>query len=255
MRTNTSARRFAVRAGVTLAAIGTLALSTAGIAAAHVSASTDKPATQGGRAKIIFRVPNEVPTANTTKLEILFPTDKPVTSARTRPIEGWTSEVTKTKLDKPIKSGTTEVTEAIKSVTWTSTGGKIGKDQFQEFEVTASPLPTGTDSLVLPAIQSYDNGEVVKWDEIAAPGAAEPKHPAPKIALAAAPAATPADDHGMAAGSDKGETHPTSGDTTARALGAGGLVVGLIGIAVGVLGFRRKSAAPAEVKETVGADA
>src|SRR5436853_114458 len=63
---------------------------------------------------------------------------------------------------------------------------EIAPGQFQEFDILASTVPDNTDQLVMPAAQTYDNGKVVQWDEQpAAPGAAEPEHPAPTVKLLA----------------------------------------------------------------------
>ena len=97
---------------------------------------------------------------------------------------GWTAQITKVTLDKPIKVHDTEIKEAVSTVTWTATAGtRINPGEFQEFELSAGPLPE-TEQLVIPAIQTYDNGTVVAWD--APPveeGAEEPEHPAPVIEL------------------------------------------------------------------------
>src|SRR5690349_91983 len=52
-------------------------LGFAGAADAHVTVNPDS-ATQGGEARIAFRVPTESDTASTTKLEVNLPTDQPV---------------------------------------------------------------------------------------------------------------------------------------------------------------------------------
>ena len=85
-------------------------------------------------------------------------------------------------------------------------------------------------SLNFPADQTYSDGEVVKWAEVAKDGAGKPEHPAPTLKLAAA--ITP-----VAA------TTTDSSDPVARWLGAGGLVVGLLGIA---FGLRPRKAAPVD---------
>jgi hypothetical protein len=75
------------------------------------------------------------------------------------------------------------------------------------------------DALSFPAVQTYSDGEVVKWDQVAKDGADEPEHPAPTLKLAAA--ITP-----VAATT----TPESSTDPVARWLGAGGLLIGLLGL-------------------------
>lgn len=233
-----STHRFFARAGVLLAVAGSAALLGTGVASAHVTAKViGETATQGGYTKITFRVPNEDNAAGTTKLEIKLPAEYPLTSVRTKAIPGWTAQITKTKLDKPITSHGAEITEAVSSVTWTAAPGtRIGPGEFGEFEVSAGKLPENTDSLVIPAIQTYDSGKVVAWDQPPADGT-EPEKPAPVVKLTKK---TEGGDHhaGPAANEAKADDHAaeakTAGtDDTARWLGGAGLAVGALGLGLG----------------------
>ncbi|WP_026421840.1 YcnI family protein [Actinokineospora inagensis] len=236
-----STYRFAARAGVLLATAGTVVLLGSGIASAHVTAKViGETAAQGGYTKITFRVPNEDNTAGTVKLEVHFPQDTPIPSLRTKPMAGWTAVVTKAKLAKPVSANGTQVTEAVSTVTWTAAAGtRIAPNEFAEFEVSGGALPDA-DQLVMPAIQTYDNGKVVNWDAPPpAAGAEEPEHPAPVIQLTKGGSG---DDHGSMAPANTANTTDThteaaetkSSDTTARWLGAAGLVVGALGLGFGV---------------------
>lgn len=230
-----SKHRFAPRAVAALgvAALATLTLGT-GFASAHVKAHAPD-ATKGGFSKITFSVPDEEPTANTVKLEVDFPKDHPVASVSTKPMPGWHAQITKVQLAQPIKVENAEVKEAVGSVVWTADPGtKIAPGEFNEFDVSAGPLPDNTDQLVIPAIQTYDDGTVVKWDEQQATGQPEPEHPAPVVKLAAKSA-----QDGMAgtnnAVPDSAQPATASGtDTTARWLGGAGLVVGALGVGAGI---------------------
>jgi uncharacterized protein YcnI len=214
-----------------LAAVCVLALLTlVGTASAHVTANAGA-AKQGGFTKVSFRVPNERDTASTTQLEINFPPDHPMAFVSTRAVPGWTSTVEKTKLDKPIKSDDGEVSEVVSKITWT--GGKVAPGAFEEFDVSMGPLPTDTDELVFKALQTYDNGEVVRWIDTAPEGAAEPVHPAPVLKLAPADAA-------QAATVTMGGA-PSATGTWGVVLGIGGIVLGLVGTILGLL--NRRSAA------------
>jgi uncharacterized protein YcnI len=203
-----------------------LAIGLATPAYAHVTAQPEE-ATQGDYTAFAFRVPNEQPKAGTVKLEVTFPSDHPIASVKTKPIAGWTAKVVKDN-------------KAVHQVTWTAQPGvRINPDEFQEFEVSAGPLPKDTDKLVMPATQTYDNGEVVKWSDPPAPeGAEEPEHPAPTITLT--PAAEGAGGHhdGGHGGSPTvtntaGDTGATASDSTARWLGGAGLIVGALGLGLG----------------------
>ncbi|UQX02071.1 YcnI family protein [Streptomyces sp. RerS4] len=230
-----------------LAAGAVLVLS--GPAFAHVSVQPGE-ATKGGYATINFKVPNERDNASTTQLEVNFPVDQPLTSVMPQDIPGWTVNVEKTKLDKPLTVHGKQVNEAVTKVTWS--GGKIEPGRFQQFPVSVGKLPDA-DQMVFKAIQTYDNNEVVRWIEEAKEGAAEPQTPAPVLKLTAAKG----DDHhdagakktddaknakdGAAKDGKHDEAAAKSSDTTARALGIAGIVVGLGGVAFGVASRRRTS--------------
>ncbi|MFE2548792.1 YcnI family protein [Streptomyces sp. NPDC059355] len=224
-----------------LAAGSVLVLS--GTAFAHVSVQPGD-AVKGGYATINFKVPNERDNASTTQLEVNFPVDQPLTSVMPQDIPGWTVTIEKSKLDKPLTVHGKQVNEAVTKVTWS--GGKIEPGKFQQFPVSVGKLPDNADQMVFKAIQTYDNNEVVRWIEETKAGAAEPQNPAPVLKLTAAKAAD--DHHGdgdknAAAKDDKGhgEAAKSSSDTTARALGVAGIVIGLGGVAFGVASRRRAS--------------
>ena len=220
------------RVGV-IGALCALALVTlAGAASAHVTANPST-AQQGGYTKISFRVPNERDAASTTQLEVNFPTDHPIVSVETRAVPGWAATVQKVKLDKPIKTDDGEISEAVSRITWS--GGKIPPGSFEEFDVSLGPLPTDTNQLVFKALQTYDNGEVVRWiDPPPAEGAAEPEHPAPVVKLTPANAT-------QAVVSTTGEV-PSSMGTWGVVLGVVGIALGLVGIIIGLVNRRRATA-------------
>ncbi|MFE2723326.1 YcnI family protein [Kitasatospora sp. NPDC059327] len=241
-------------AAVALTAAASVVLL-AGPAFAHVTVNPGS-APQGGYTAVDFRVPNENDTASTVKLEVNLPLNHPLASVRTLPMPGWTATVEKSKLDKPLKVHGNDVNEAVSKITWTADAGtKIAPGQFQEFRVSLGPLPTDTDKLIFKALQSYDNGDVVRWIDEAKDGQPEPAKPAPVLALSKAAAG---DDHGVtataspsAAADGHGHGDATnqaaagsstkSSDSTARVLAVVGIVVGLVGAAFGVLGLRRKN--------------
>ncbi|MCA1656048.1 MAG: YcnI family protein, partial [Pseudonocardiaceae bacterium] len=174
-----------------------------------------------------------------------LPADHPLTSARTKPMPGWTAQVTKVALAEPIEVHGTEVKEAVSTVTWTANAGtRINPGEFQEFELSTGPLPE-TDQLVIPAIQTYDNNVVVAWDQPSVDGGDEPEHPAPVVALAPAGddhhggTSAPAETANVSAESDDDEAAEAAEaaqatDDTARWLGGAGLAVGALGLGFGV---------------------
>ncbi|MER8188594.1 YcnI family protein [Kitasatospora sp. NPDC094015] len=231
---------------VTTAVLAASVVAAAAVPAfAHVTVQPGT-ATQGAYTAVAFRVPDESDTASTTKLEVSLPADHPVASVATEPLPGWTATTEKTKLATPIKTDDgDEITDAVTKITWTAdAGAKIAPGQFQDFKVSLGPLPTDTDKLVLKALQTYDDGTIVRWIEDAKAGQAEPEHPAPTLTLtkAAADGDHPAGAAAAPAGAQAAPpANGSSDDPTARILGIVGIVVAVIGTAVGVLGLRRRT--------------
>ncbi|EST25954.1 hypothetical protein M877_20650 [Streptomyces niveus NCIMB 11891] len=252
-RTRT-ARRAAVVGGVAASAVVLMA----GPALAHVGVQPVGEAAKGGYATVNFKVPNERDDASTVKLEVNFPTEHPLASVAPQTVPGWKIVVTKSKLAKPIEMHGKQITEAVSKVTWTATGdGGVAPGYFQQFPLSIGQLPENADQLVFKTLQTYDNDEVVRWIDAPVEGA-EPESPAPVLTLTAASE----DGHGAPAGdkagddakggadhaSDESADHETasaassdSSDGTARGLGIAGIVIGIAGVAYGVLAGRRRT--------------
>jgi len=210
------------------AAAVAIVVAVAAPASAHVR--VDGNPTAGGYAVLTFRVPTESDTASTTKLTVTFPKDAPIISVLTQPKSGWTAHVTTASLPKPeTDDDGDKITTYVTSVTWTATGPGIPPGEFDTFAVTAGPIPK-VDALVFPAAQTYSNGTVVDWDQIAE-GATVPDHPAPTVAVAAAAG----DGHGSASASPSSD----AGGVDANASSASGVGIGLgaAGLGAGILGL------------------
>lgn len=240
------------RAGVLAATVAATGLLGAGIASAHVTANVygDQPA-KGGYGTIFFRVPNEDAKLGTVKVEVDVKPDYGIGNIRTKPIPGWTAEVTKSKLPQPVTTASgTKITEAVTKVVWTAQPGtKIGSTEFQEFEISGGPLPSNVDQLEFPAVQTYEGGKVVDWNQPTPPSGEEPEHPAPAIKLAAAESSEHGGHTQTTAAGENAEAASATSDNTARWLGGAGLVVGALGLGVGagaVLRSRRPAAGKTE---------
>jgi uncharacterized protein YcnI len=233
------------RRSVTTAAlalgVAALVLGPAVPASAHVSVNP-KEATQGGYGRFAFRVPNESDQASTTKVEVVLPDNAPVGSVSTMPVPGWTVELERRRVDPPVQVHGSEVTEAVSKITWTATGddAAVEPGQFQEFPVSMGPLPQ-VDTMVFKALQTYSDGNVVRWIEEPTPGAEEPAHPAPVLTLTAAAPSAGASAPAAAAEDDDDDSDGGAG----TALGAAGLVAGLAGLVLGGLAFARTRREPA----------
>ena len=229
------------RGAVIAAALATMSLTLLPTTAeAHVRVISDN-ANSGGYSALTFRVPNESATAGTVKLTVKLPTDHPFLYVSTKPVPGWTATTKKSKLPEPVDSHGTTLTEAISSVTWTADKGtQIKPGEYQEFAISVGPLPDpGT--ILLPATQTYSDGEVVTWDQPTPASGEEPEHPAPQLEVVAAAGA---DHHGGAATQSPADPAPeTQADGgsqgLARTLGGLGLALGFVALVVSALAWRR----------------
>ena len=216
-------RRAVLRAATVLALAAGVAVSAAAPALAHVTAQPPQ-AEQGGYTVISMRVPNESDTAGTDKLEITLPAEHPITGVRTTPVPGWRATMAKAPLATPIQRHGRTITEVVRTVTWTAAPGtRIGLGEFVEFPLSLGPLPEDTDRLVIPAVQTYDDGEVVSWNQTPVDGS-EPERPAPVVEL------SPANDGEVVETAAQGPAP----DVAARWLGGAGLLLGALGLGVGL---------------------
>jgi periplasmic copper chaperone A len=220
--------RAAARVLLVLGGAGAGVLALAGPAFAHVKVSPSS-AQQGSTAELTFRVPNEESKAATVELQLQVPTAHPIAQFLVKPVPGWKISVQTVQLPKPVVTDDGSFTTAVSEVTWT--GGTIEPGQYQDFSVSADPLPSGISQLDFKAIQTYSNGDVLRWIDLSQPGQPEPAHPAPVLTLTAA---------GAVAGTPAAGAKSASGpDTTALALGAAGLAAGLLGLVAGGAAWRR----------------
>jgi uncharacterized protein YcnI len=239
--------RTRIAAATLLAAAAAAAL--AAPAQAHVTVDPEE-ATQGDYATLNVKVPNERDNASTVGLELHLDPDHPLASVSPQPVPGWRVRVETTELDQPIEVHGSPISEVPGVITWTATGGGIGPGMFQQFPLSVGPLPEDADQLVLDAVQTYDNGEVVRWIEEPT-GGEEPEYPSPVLRLAAAPAEGEGggDDGAAVETGDTGDTENVSAseapeadasDTTARVMAGVGIAVGVAGVAFGLLAGRRR---------------
>jgi uncharacterized protein YcnI len=202
----------------------------AGPAFAHVTVSSTDAA-RGSWGKAVFRVPTESETASTTKLVVTLPKETPFAfvSAQTKP--GWKVKVEEEKLDKPTKVGDFELTKAVRTITWTSTGDGIPPSQFDEFALSGGPFPD-VESISFTAEQTYSDGTVVTWDEVQK-GKTEPEHPAPMLTLT---------DPNAHAHADAAAANESDGGTdTGIWLGGAALVVAAAALVVALRENRRRA--------------
>ncbi len=212
-----------LRVGVALG-LGALLLLPPTAADAHVRVAADAT-TPGSFSALTFRVPNESATAGTVRISVQLPQDTPFLYVSSKPVPGWRVASTEATLPRPVEAEGTTITKAVRTVTWTAERGtRIAPGEYQEFSLSVGPLPSAG-TVLLPATQTYSDGEVVRWDEPTPAGGDEPEHPAPALVVAA-----------TAAPETVVAPRP---DGVARALGAAGLALGLVALVVAALGARR----------------
>jgi uncharacterized protein YcnI len=235
--------------GAAVAAAAALALPAA--ASAHVTLQPQS-APAGSYAVFDVRVPNERDDSATTKVEVKLPPG--FVSASWQPVPGWRATVEMERLARPLETENGPLSEQVSTVTWS--GGTIPPGAFQDFPISVKLPDRAGETLTFKAVQTYANGEVVRW--IGAPDADEP---APQVTLTAAAG----EGDGAGAGHDDGDA--AGGDTTTAATGSAaspgsdsgsdddgssdglaiaGLVVGAAGLLAGgaaLLTARRRPAA------------
>jgi uncharacterized protein YcnI len=162
--------------------IGVAVWAYTGAASAHVTV-VPSSVQKGGFGILSFSVPSEKDDANTVKLEVTLPTKSPIPFVSVKPMTGWTIATEKTKLAKPVRTDDGDVTEAVSKITWTATAGGLEPGQFDLFTISAGPLPTKGSKIVFKALQTYSDGDVVRWIEPTVKGTPEPEFPAPTLTL------------------------------------------------------------------------
>jgi uncharacterized protein YcnI len=201
------------------------------LAAAHVTINPGEWEA-GGFARFAVRVPNERPNADSTEITVQFP--ESVISASFQPVPGWERTVEMVALDEPIEEeGEEPITERIGTVTWS--GGTIAPGEFQEFGVSFQvPGDAVGQDLVFPSIQTYSNGEIVRWI-----GPPDADTPAPIVAVLPPTeeeqeaAGTPTAEEEAAPAASGSEEDDDSGlATVALILGIAGLAAGLAALGV-----------------------
>jgi uncharacterized protein YcnI len=215
------------RRRTTLALATVAALAAPAVAQAHVTVQP-KQAPAGGFTRLDVRVPNERDDASTTKIQLQLPDG--FAEASFEPNPGWTVKVHKAKLAQQIKTDDGTVTEGVKEITWTSDNGTgIPPGAFKDFGLSVQVPGKAGDTLTFKALQTYSNGEVVRWI-----GPEGSDNPAPTVAV------TSADE-------DTHEGHasapaPASGSSSSSS-GGGSNTLAIIALIVGALGLLAGAAA------------
>ena len=181
---------------------GRWGLALAATASAHVGVEVDGEAIAGQPARLVFSVPNERDDAATVSIEVQMPQDFDLTDVVADEVEGWT--ITTTTRDGDI----------VDIITWDATGPGLVGEESVELPVAVGPLPA-VESLAFPTVQTYDDGEVVRWIEPAPAGEPEPEFPVPTLEITpASPDATTAPTATQPTATEPAATEPAAAPAT-----------------------------------------
>lgn len=228
---------------LTLLVLGALAalLALAAPALAHVTVTAPGATSGGSDQEITFRVPVEKD-VDTVGLTVQLPLDTPIVSVLVEPVPGWTHTQVTSTLAKPITTDDGQFTSAVSEITWKAAAGHgLAPGEFGAFTIIAGQLPDAS-SLTFKALQTYADGSVVKWIQVAAPGSSdEPQDPAPVLQLAAAsgsgsPSTAPSS---SSSGSSSSGSSSASGSSTSSSSNTGPVVLSIVAlvVAAGALGY------------------
>ena len=161
-------------------ALGAPLVFAAATVAAHVVADPNEgPA--GGYFRTALRIGHGCGDSATVAVRVKLP--EGVVSARPQAKPGWTVEIVRRTLDKPVAAGHGKtVSVVVDEIVWR--GGPLPADQFDEFGL-ALKLPDGPGrTLYFPTVQECEAG-ALRWTAIPKAGETwgELKEPAPFVRL------------------------------------------------------------------------
>jgi uncharacterized protein len=212
---------------ITLAAVAAGALALPAAASAHVT--IQPPQVVAGTSTVLtVRVPNERDDASTVKVDVRLPPG--FVSASWEALPGWTVRAVKQKLATPIRTDDGPIDEQIGEIVWTASSEKTGIEpgEFRDFPLSVLVPGKAGQTLTFKALQTYSNGEVVRW--IGAPDAEEP---APQLKLTAAATAT--GERSQASPRPPAAAAASNDDSDSNGLSIVALVIGALGLLIGIV--------------------
>jgi len=228
----------------------------------------------GNVVTIGFQVVNDRAPHATTRVEIDFPIHPAIVNADAVPVPGWTVRMDRRPLAHPVPTPDGPAGDAVRRLVWT--GGPLTGANLVRFTIDAGPIPSSVGTIGFTAVQTYDDGVVVRWHDD--PSKQSASHPAPYLdvsrfaATRPAAAAAPLDaafnldekraiDRRVRLLVRNGEVATPDDLESARWLSLLAVVVGLAGLALGGAAFlavrraRRDGAlGPRDPHDAPGAD-
>ncbi len=211
-------RSLAAAAGTTV-----LAITTATVAGAHVSAGPS-PQVAGAYGVVTFGVPHGCEGSPTTEVRIKMPESVPQVTPTVNP--NWDVATTEITLDTPIEAGHGQtITERVDQVVYTAKT-PLADGLRDTFELSFKMPDLPGETLVFPTIQTCEVGETA-WIDVPAAGESgdELEHPAPSVELIAGDA-----DSGHGTAGEPGTSAAASSETSdsSNGLAIAALVVAAI---------------------------
>jgi uncharacterized protein YcnI len=204
------------------AAVAAVAVVLPASAFAHVTLHPNA-VPSGGFTVVNVVVPNERGGPATTKIDVKFPSRFIFLSPQDVP--GWNVKVINRKLAKPVTVFGEQHTTEVDRVVWSSSTG-IAKGRFMQFPLSvAVPAAKAGSLLTFKALQTYSNGEVVRW--IGTPSA---DTPAPQVLVRSAK--SPVQDYPAGVSAAR--------MTMSTMHVAGAALIGLLGIGGGLALYRKR---------------
>jgi uncharacterized protein YcnI len=198
-----------------------------GVASAHVTVHPGHLPAGATDVELTFRCPNERSDASVVGLRVFLPTATPLLGVLTDPPPGWSARATTTTLAHPVTTDDGEVASAVTEVAWRATGGGTPPGGYQDFTIAVGTMPDVVGPIVFKALQTYSNGDVAQWIQVADALDEDPPMPAPVLTMTAATSSA---------------SSPASSTTLSTVLSIAALCIAVVALGgVGYLVARRRT--------------
>jgi uncharacterized protein YcnI len=230
-------RRRSLAAGAGAFVVLAVLWGSATAASAHVTVHPTSVAAGTDDFELHFFVPNERDDANTVRVQLFLPASPPLPEVDVLPVSGWAAHVSTETLRHPIQTDDGPVDQAVTAVDLHATAGGTAPGQFEDFTLLVGAGPTRPGTVVFKALQTYSNGDIVRWIEIPTAQVPQPQFPAPVLTVTPAPASSPAlpsASHGASSGND----------STAETLAVVAMIGAGIAVLLGMIAVMRRRSPP-----------